>query len=627
MVNLHYAERMLSDLTLLFDHIGKTMSPLTETAIYLSAAVIAVPLFKRLRFGAVLGYLAAGIVIGPHVLGLVSNVQSILNFSELGVVLLLFIIGLELQPSRLWVLRKSVFGLGGAQVAVTAALLGLIAYGIGLSPESALIAGLGLSLSSTAFVLQILAEKNQLTTRYGRTSFAILLFQDLAVIPILALIPLLAAKGITSGQASPGFAALKALAVIAGVIVGGRYLLRPVFRAIAASRIQEVFTAAALLVVIGTSQLMQLAGLSMSLGAFLAGVLLADSEYRHELEADIEPFKGLLLGLFFIAVGMSANLGLIESRPVAILATVVALMAIKSAVVFSLGRISGCSSNSARNLAVALSQGGEFAFVLFSVAAALQIMDQADADLLIVVVTLSMALTPAFFSLNEAIEKHWLARAEPAVFDKVDEGDNRVIIAGFGRVGQIVGRILRLRKIRFTALELSQEQLDVIRRFGSKVYYGDASRLDLLRAAKADKAEIFVLAIDDVATSLKTAATVKKHFPNLAIYARARNRFHAYQLMDIGVDGLIRETLLSSLELAGQVLRGLGVDEEKTQSTIAMFKSHDEKALLAQHAIYHDETKLIQTTKEAARELQGIFESDALSDNINDKPASTVTLR
>ncbi|HXZ96650.1 MAG TPA: monovalent cation:proton antiporter-2 (CPA2) family protein [Burkholderiales bacterium] len=603
------------------------MSPLNETAIYLSAAVIAVPLFKKLRFGAVLGYLAAGIVIGPHVLGLVSNVESILNFSELGVVLLLFVIGLELQPSRLWVLRKTVFGLGGAQVAVTAALLGAVVYSLGLTPGSALIAGLGLSLSSTAFVLQILAEKNQLTTRHGRTSFAILLFQDLAVIPMLALIPLLAAKGITSSEVSPGLGALKSLAVVAAVIIGGRLLLRPVFRAIAASRIQEVFTAAALLVVIGTSLLMQLAGLSMSLGAFLAGVLLADSEYRHELEADIEPFKGLLLGLFFIAVGMSANLVLVASRPVAILAAVIALMAIKYIVVFLIGKISGCSIGSARNLAVALSQGGEFAFVLFSVAAALQIMDQSVADTLIVVVTISMALTPAFFSLNEAIEKHWLARGKPADFDKIDEGENRVIIAGFGRVGQIVGRILRLRKIRFTALELSQEQLDVLRRFGNKVYYGDASRLDLLRAAKADKAEIFILAIDDVASSLKTAATVKRHFPNLAIYARARNRFHAYQLMDIGVDGLIRETLLSSLDLARQVLLSLGIDEEKAHGTIDMFKKHDEKTLLAQHAVYHDETKLIQSTKEAARELQGIFESDTLFENNTGKPASPVPLR
>jgi glutathione-regulated potassium-efflux system ancillary protein KefC/glutathione-regulated potassium-efflux system protein KefB len=610
-----------------FNHLGKTMSPLIETAIFLSAAVIAVPLFKKLRLGAVLGFLAAGIVIGPHALGLVSDVENILHFSELGVVLLLFIIGLELQPSRLWVLRKSVFGLGGAQVVVTAAVLGLIVYSLGLTPESALVAGLGLSLSSTAFVLQILAEKNQLTTRHGRASFAILLFQDLAVIPMLALIPLLAAKGITSSQGSPGFAVLKALALVAAVIIGGHYLLRPVFRAIAASRIQEVFTAAALLVVIGTSLLMQLVGLSMSLGAFIAGVLLADSEYRHELEANIEPFKGLLLGLFFIAVGMSANLDLVASHPFAILAAVIILMAIKSAVVFVLGKLSGYSTACARNLAVALPQGGEFAFVLFGVAAAHQIMDKSVADMLIVVVTLSMALTPAFFSLNEAIEKRWLRSDKPPDFDKIDEGENRVIIAGFGRVGQIVGRILRLRKIGFTALEMSQEQVDVVRRFGSKVYYGDASRLDLLRAAKADKAEIFVLAIDDVASSLKTAATVKKHFPNLAIYARARNRFHAYQLMDIGVDGLIREALLSSLDLAKQVLQGLGIEEEKARGTIEMFKAHDEKTLLAQHAVHHDETKLIQSAKEAAQELQGIFEADTSSEKDANKQVLAVPLR
>jgi monovalent cation:proton antiporter-2 (CPA2) family protein len=605
--------RPIDNLILPSNHPGKTMSQLFETAIYLSAAVIAVPLFKKLGLGTVLGYLAAGVIIGPQVLGLVSDVENMLHFSELGVVLLLFIIGLELQPSRLWVLRKSVFGLGGAQVVLTAALLGLIGYSLGLTPESALIAGLGLSLSSTAFVLQILAEKNQLTTRYGRASFAILLFQDLAVIPMLALIPLLAAKGITSSDGSPGFAALKALALVATVIIGGRFLLRPVFRAIAASRTQEVFTAAALLVVIGTALLMQLAGLSMSLGAFIAGVLLADSEYRHELEANIEPFKGLLLGLFFIAVGMSANLGLVASQPFAILTAVIIVMAIKSAAVFVLGKLSGYSNDSARNLAVALSQGGEFAFVLFGVAAALQIMDKTVADVLIVVVTLSMAFTPAFFSINEAIEKRWLRSSKPTDFDKIDAGENRVIIAGFGRVGQIVGRILRLRKIGFTALEMSQEQVDVVRRFGSKVYYGDASRMDLLRAAKADKAEIFVLAIDDVASSLKTAATVKKHFPNLAIYARARNRFHAYQLMDIGVDGLIRETLLSSLDLARQVLHGLGIEEEKAHGTIETFKVHDEKTLLAQHSVHHDEIKLIQTAKEAAHELQALFEADTSS--------------
>jgi len=627
MVNLRNTQRRTWGFILPPNYLGKTMSPLIETAIYLSAAVIAVPLFKKLRLGAVLGYLAAGIIIGPHALGLVSDVENILHFSELGVVLLLFIIGLELQPSRLWVLRKSVFGLGGAQVVVTAAVLGLIVYSLGLTPESALVAGLGLSLSSTAFVLQILAEKNQLTTRHGRASFAILLFQDLAVIPMLALIPLLAAKGITSSQGSPGFAVLKALALVAAVIIGGHYLLRPVFRAIAASRIQEVFTAAALLVVIGTSLLMQLVGLSMSLGAFIAGVLLADSEYRHELEANIEPFKGLLLGLFFIAVGMSANLDLVASHPFAILAAVIILMAIKSAVVFVLGKLSGYSTACARNLAVALSQGGEFAFVLFGVAAAHQIMDKSVADMLIVVVTLSMALTPAFFSLNEAIEKRWLRSDKPPDFDKIDEGENRVIIAGFGRVGQIVGRILRLRKIGFTALEMSQEQVDVVRRFGSKVYYGDASRLDLLRAAKADKAEIFVLAIDDVASSLKTAATVKKHFPNLAIYARARNRFHAYQLMDIGVDGLIREALLSSLDLAKQVLQGLGIEEEKARGTIEMFKAHDEKTLLAQHAVHHDETKLIQSAKEAAQELQGIFEADTSSEKDANKQVLAVPLR
>ena len=599
------------------------MSPLAQAAIFLTAAVATVPLFRKLKLGAVLGYLAAGVIIGPWVLKLVTDVESILHFAELGVVLLLFIVGLELQPSRLWILRKSVFGLGGAQVVVTGFVLGLAGMAIGLSWSSALVMGLGLAMSSTAFVLQALAERNQLTSRYGRSSFAILLFQDLSVIPLLALIPLLATDTGTEAHGNPWVSAVVAVAVIALVIAGGRLLLRPVFQAIAQSHIQEIFTAAALLVVIGVSLLMAGVGLSMSLGAFLAGVLLADSEFRHELEANIEPFKGLLLGLFFISVGMSVDLGLIASKPLVVIGAVIGLMATKAGILFVIGKLSGHSTESARNLAAALSQGGEFAFVLFGVAAGHRIMDQSLMDLLVVVVTLSMAATPVALALNDALSR-WLAKPKTdETFDTIDEDNSQVIIAGFGRVGQIVARVLVLKKIPFTALDASPEQVETVRRFGSKVYFGDASRLDLLTAAKTDQAKLFVLAIDDVESSIRTAEMVTRHFPDVKIYARARNRFHAHRLMDLGVELIERETFLSSLDLAEQVLKALGVTGWEAQETVARFKLHDEKTLIRQHAVYHDESQLIQTSKQAAQELQGLLESDtqeASTELLGDRP-------
>jgi monovalent cation:proton antiporter-2 (CPA2) family protein len=595
---------------------------LSEAAIFLAAAVVTVPLFRRFKLGAVLGYLAAGVIIGPFGLKFVSAVDNVMHFAELGVVLLLFVIGLELQPSRLWVLRRSVFGLGSAQVLVTGTALGAIALVLGLGFDGALVVGLGLAMSSTAFVLQILAEKGQLTARHGRSSFAILLFQDLAVIPLLALIPLLGAGEAHAVGGSAWLGAFKAIGVIVAVIAGGRYLLRPVLHAIAAAGIQEIFTAAALLVVIGTSLLMTSVGLSMSLGAFLAGVLLADSEYRHELEADIEPFKGLLLGLFFISVGMSADLGLILTHPFAIVGATLGLMFLKTAILLGLGRMSGHSWESSRGLAVALCQGGEFAFVLFGLAADNGIMGHTLTDSLVIVVTLSMALTPLAFVLNDVLIAKWLKKPADEKFDEIDEGENKVIIAGFGRVGQIVARLLRAKKIAFTALDKSAEQIDTVRRFGSRAYYGDASRLDLLRAAKADKADILVLAIDDIEASVRTVETVRKHFPNLKIYARARNRFHAYRLLDHGVDHLMRETYLSSLELGKQVLLGLGFAEWDASDTVSTFHEHDERSLLRQHAVYHDETKLIQSAKDAAKELEELFESDSESDGRKPAPES-----
>jgi glutathione-regulated potassium-efflux system ancillary protein KefC/glutathione-regulated potassium-efflux system protein KefB len=588
------------------------MSLLAESAIFLAAAVVAVPLFRRLKLGAVLGYLAAGVIIGPWGLRLVAEVDNILHFAELGVVLLLFIIGLELQPSRLWVLRKSVFGLGGAQVLATGVVLAAVGLALGLPWRSALVMGLALAMSSTAFVLQVLAERNQLTTRHGRSTFAILLFQDLSVIPLLALVPLLGAAGAHRGDlwGDPWLSAALALAVIAAVVAGGRLLLRPVLHLIAQSRIQEIFTAAALLVVIGVSLLMSGVGLSMSLGAFLAGVLLADSEYRHELEANIQPFKGLLLGLFFISVGMSVDLGLIASRPALIVGAVLGLMGLKAALLWALARAAGHGEESARNLAIALCQGGEFAFVLFNLAAGHAVMERALVDLLVVVVSLSMAATPLALAGNDLLSRR-LARARPQrPFDTFEQEAPRVIIAGFGRVGQVVGRILKLKRIAFTALDINPEQVQTVRRFGNKVHYGDASRLDLLTAAGVGRAKLFVLAIDDVEASIRTARTVRRHFPGLTVYARARNRFHAHRLMDLGVELIERETFLGSLDLARQVLEAVGTPGWEAQQVVARFQAHDEEALRRQHAVYHDETQLIQSARQAAEELQGLFESD-----------------
>ncbi len=589
------------------------MSFLQEAAILLAAAIVAVTLFNKLGFGSVLGYLIAGVVIGPWALGLITDVDNILHFAELGVVLLLFIIGLELQPSRLWVLRRSIFGMGLAQVVVTGVVLSCAALSLGLPAPAAAIVGFGLSLSSTAFVLQLLAEKKQLNTVHGRSAFAILLFQDLAVIPMLALLPLL---GMSETAAAGGWGIEKLLLGIAAIVVmvvGGRYLLRPVFRLVAAAGSHEIFSAASLLLVVAATLLMEAVGLSMALGAFVAGVLLADSEYRHEIEANIEPFKGLLLGLFFVAVGMSVNIGLLSSGPWLIVGLVLALLLIKFTVLYGLAFAFKLPERCGRKLALVMPQGGEFAFVLFAAAASYQILSRSLADTLILVVTLSMAATPLLVFLHDKLLRPWLERQAPPVFDRIDEAGAPVIIAGFGRVGQILGRILRLKHIKFTALEISQTQVDFVRKFGGKIYYGDASRIELLRAAHAEQAKIFVLAVDDIQASIKIAETVKANFPGLEIYARVRNRHHAHVMMDLGVKVFVRETYFSSLRLAEHVLSGLGLPQDEAKGSIEKFTAHDEAALIRQHAVHHDELQLIQSVKDTAEDLQNLFEADIAS--------------
>lgn len=585
---------------------------LQYAVMFLAAAVIAVAASRRAGLGAVLGYLAAGALIGPHLLGLAPDMHQATQFSELGVIFLLFVIGLELSPQRLWVMRHAVFGAGAAQVVASALLLAAAAWLAGIARNGALIVGLGLALSSTALGVQILAERKELTSPHGRLAFAILLFQDLAAIPILALIPLLGTRAAAASPAAEGLTVVKIIAVIAAIVVGGRWLLRPVFRTVAGLRIPEVFTATALLVVLGVAWLMQLAGMQMSLGAFLAGVLLADSEYRHEIEAQIEPFKGLLLGLFFLSVGVSLDLGLIEREPEKIAAIVAALLLLKSVILIAVGKLSG-KLDLAGNLRLAaiLAGGGEFAFVVFGLAAQHGLLAAAQRDALVVAVTLSMALTP----LSLIAVSRWLATRRtpaPPTFDAVADEHPRVIIAGYGRMGQIVSRILRAQRIAFTALETSAEQVDFSRRFGSHIYFGDPGRPELLRAAGADKAEIFVLATDDPEANLRTARMVKRAFPHLKIVARARNRQHAFRLMDLSIADadVVRETLYSSLEMTRRVLIDLGLDPALAAERVEKFRMHDARLLQTQYLVYDDEAALVQSSKEALDDLGRLFEAD-----------------
>ena len=584
---------------------------LQYAVVLLLAAVIAVPLAKRWQLGAVLGYLGFGALIGPSGIALIGNTEQISQLSELGVVLMLFVIGLELSPQRLWVMRRTVFGIGSLQLVVTGLAIGGIAYALGLDWKGAVIVGLGLALSSTAIDLQILSERKELASPHGRLGFAILLFQDVAAIPILALIPALAMAHPATNPGAGALAALRVILTIAVVVVGGRYLLRPMFRAAARAGTPEVFTATALLVVIGTAWVMDLVGISMSLGAFLAGVLLADSEYRHEIEAQIEPFKGLLLGLFFVSVGMSLDVERIMREPELVGTLLAALLVLKGIILYAISRLASREDHTQSiALAAILAQGGEFAFVVFTLASSNGLLDPAQRDLLMLVITLSMAATPLLVRLRSEfvpIER----KSKPARdFDRIDGTTPRVLIAGFGRVGQIVARVLNAHHIPFAALERDAEQVDFVRQFGNQVYYGDASRLDLLRAAQADKAEIFVIATENPDENLRTARLLKRHFPQLKVFARARNRQHVFRLMDLNVEEIVRDTFFSSLELARYVLEALGYDRETADEHLRRFREHDERVLANQYPVYDDETALLQTTKEAREDLQRLFEVD-----------------
>ena len=586
-------------------------SPLLPLLIFLLAIVIAVPLASRLRLGAVLGYLGAGMLIGPHGLGWVHGGNTLDTLSELGVVLLLFLIGLELSPQRLWVMRRQVFGYGAVQVLVSAALLGAAAfYGLRVDGHAAGVIGLGLALSSTAFGLQILAERKELPSAYGRLAFALLLFQDLAAIPLIAAVPLLAPGAQAAGALWPRL--LQVAGVVLAVVLGGRLLLRPLFRIAARVQQVEVSTAMALLVALGTAWLVGQAGASMALGAFLAGLLLADSEYRHELESNIEPFKGLLLGLFFISVGMAANLPLLLREPLLITLLVLALLLLKAPVLYVLGRTGLRAHGAALKLVVLLAGGGEFAFVVFQLARAHGLLDAAMHQRLVLAITLSMALTPLLVAAAQTLLVRHPQREQRPFDDPSAGAPPRVIIAGYGRVGQIVARVLHAHGIAYTALEHSIEQVETSRRYsGMRIFFGDPGRPELLRAAQAAQAEVFVLATDDPETNLRTARLVRRLYPGLKVVARARNRQHAYRLMDLQPHRVVRETFHSSLVMARQVLETLGFDAATAAAHVERFRQHDESLLRSQHEVYDDEAKLMQSTREALVDLERLFEADA----------------
>lgn len=585
---------------------------LVALVVFLVAAVVAVPVARRFGLGAVLGYLLAGVAIGPWALRLVTNVESILHFSEFGVVLMMFVIGLELEPKKLWALRRVIFGYGGAQMAACAILLGGVAALVGASWQVALVAGLGLALSSTAIALATLTERNLFGTPAGAASFGILLFQDIAAIPMIALLPLLAAGGADAGASGAGgwLGAAKAVGVIGAVVVGGRYLVRPALRFIARTDMREMFTAFALLLVVGIALMMDAVGLSMALGTFLAGVLLADSEYRHALEADLEPFKGLLLGLFFMAVGMSIDFGVLKHAPVQVAALVVGFVLFKTLVLALLAPRFGIARGQWLLFALLISQGGEFAFVVFGVAGGAGLLPARIEALLVLVVALSMVATPLLLLAFDRLVAPRLARLARRPDDVIAPQDNPVLIAGFGRFGQIIGRLLYAQGIGVTVLDHDPDQIEFLRQYDFKVFYGDATRMDLLESAGAERARILVVAIDGMEDSLALIDSVRARFPHLQIYARARHVSHVYQLKDRGVHLFEREVFEGSLLLGRRVLEGLGYDPVQARSVALRFRRHNIAAIERFYPHYTDQKKLVSLARQARDELEEMFRQD-----------------
>ncbi|MDB5436263.1 MAG: potassium transporter, partial [Phenylobacterium sp.] len=560
---------------------------LVQAMVYLAAGVISVPIAKRLGLGSVLGYLLAGVLIGPFLLNLVGAPGEVRGFAEFGVVILLFLIGLEVRPALLWKMRTTIFGLGAAQLVGTAALVAGASLAFGLDWRVAAAIGLILAMSSTAIVLQSLEEKGMRQGPVGEASFGVLLFQDLAVIPLFALLPLLAPAGtapVAPDHAGslfaplPGWAqALAQLAAIAVVVVGGRYLTRPMFRFIAAARLREIFTASALLAVVGVAALMELVGLSPALGAFLAGVVLADSEFRRELETDIEPFRGLLLGLFFITVGAGVDLRLVAAHPLAIAGLVIGLMALKILAMYGAGRLFRMPHRVALSTAVALAQGGEFAFVLLNFVLGARVLGPELAHLLTAIVAVSMAATPLVSAAYERLVVNREEEGDEPERLPFDESAPDVVVAGFGRFGQIATRLLLGNNFNVVLLDNSIEQIEIIRRFGWAVHYGDASRIDLLRTAGAEKAKLLLVAIDDRDKTSEMVEAAHQAFPNLAILARAWDRRHAYELLKTPNVTVERETFESALNMGRKALLKLGLSERRASRAAALFREQDDK--------------------------------------------------
>ncbi|MCT9074371.1 glutathione-regulated potassium-efflux system protein KefC [Cupriavidus gilardii] len=578
--------------------------------VFLVAAVVAVPLARRFGLGAVLGYLLAGAAIGPWALRVVTDVESILSFSEFGVVLMLFVIGLELAPSKLWALRQTIFGYGALQMAGCALLIGALAAAFGASWQIALVAGLGLALSSTAIALATLGERNLFATPAGKASFGILLFQDIAAIPMIALLPMLTLDGPQPADGQAWIGAVKAVAVIAAVVVGGRYLVRPALRFIARTGMREMFTAFALLLVVGIAAMMEAVGMSMALGTFLAGVLLADSEYRHALEADIEPFKGLLLGLFFMAVGMSIDFGVMAQQPWQVLGMVAAVVGAKVLVLRLLAPRFEIARGQRLLFALLISQAGEFAFVVFGVARSAGLLPEDVAALLVLVVALSMVTTPLLLLAYDQIVAPRAGKLRQRADETIEPQDNPVLIAGFGRFGQIVGRLLYAQGIGVTVLDHDPDQIDFLRQFGFKVFYGDATRMDLLEAAGAAKAKILVVAVDGMDESLALIDRVRQRFPHLRIYARARHVSHVYLLKDRGVELFEREMFEGSLMLGRRVLEGLGLDPAEARAAAMKFRRHNIAAIDRFYPHYTDQKTMVSLARQARDELEEMFRQD-----------------
>jgi glutathione-regulated potassium-efflux system ancillary protein KefC len=583
---------------------------LTGLLVYLAAAVFAVPVARFLGLGSIIGYLAAGILIGPWGLKFVTDPQQMLQFAEFGVVLMLFLVGLELEPQRLWSLRKPIFAWGNAQLFGSAALLVAGGLAFGMDWRLAVVAAIGLAMSSTAIGLGVLAERNMMATTAGESILSVSLLQDIAAIPILALLPFLVMGSGHEGAGSSGWLGpAKAIGTIAVVILGGRLLLRPMLRWIAMSDTPEIFTAASLLLVVATAALMNAVGLSMALGAFLAGVLLAESEYRRELETDIEPFKGLLLGLFFIAVGMSIDFAAVLRQPWLIAGVVVAFLAVKAVVLWAMARTMPIPRLERPIFILLLAQGGEFGFVVFQTAQQAGVISTPVSSFLIAAVAISMLLTPLFLV---AADRWWIpflagSKRRPDVEEISEPQNASVIIAGFGRYGQIVGRMLFANGVPATVLDHDAEAIEALRKFGWRVYYGDATRLDLMRTAGADKARILVLAIDDIEQSVECAKMVRENFPDVTIVARARNVAHYFQLYELGVTMVERETLDSALMTARSALEQLGWQPHQARNLALRFRRHNVAQLAALAPHRKDEARLIAAAKQGRQQLEELF--------------------